>query len=437
MKNILFNPVNCGDKIIKNRFCIQPMECCASKDNGLFSRATLDRYEHLCRGGAGLITIESVTLQYESRARKNQLLLDLSDVVNRKNWETFIREKKAKYPDTLIIVQLNHSGELSSNEFSKRITVNPMAGLGGTPVGDDYVTEVINSFVNATQYLYEIGFDGVDLKFCHGYFGSQVLRPYNTKLETYGGDFSNRSRFAFEMVERIRDLIPDNKFLVGAKTSMFEGIVGGQGHLSKDSGTIDLKESLELCKGLEKRGCNFFIETLGHPEICWSLMAPNRKNIENVYIHLAMAREMKSVLKKDTLVVAGGLSALAKGAFKLKENLTSLQYNCSEKLQNLVGEIPSRKNPDSESQESFSGWNSLLNWGEFCISRGYFDMIGLGRQSLADPYLPNKVLKNRSESVNWCLACDSCTELLLKQENVGCPVYNEAYCMPGRKPKVK
>ena len=54
-------------------------------------------------------------------------------------------------------------------------------------------------------------------------------------------------------------------------------------------------------------------------------------------------------------------------------------------------------------------------------------MIALGRQSLADPKLPAKYLADKEDEINWCVACDSCAELLTQQENVGCVVYNKPY----------
>jgi hypothetical protein len=51
---------------------------------------------------------------------------------------------------------------------------------------------------------YDSGADGIDMKFCHGYLGSQILRPYNTRKWKYGGAWENRRQFAFDLYERIR-----------------------------------------------------------------------------------------------------------------------------------------------------------------------------------------------------------------------------------------
>ncbi len=54
-------------------------------------------------------------------------------------------------------------------------------------------------------------------------------------------------------------------------------------------------------------------------------------------------------------------------------------------------------------------------------------MVAIGRQSLADPYLPKKLREGRGEDINWCTLCDTCMELLIRQKNTGCVVYEKEY----------
>ncbi len=392
----LSKAVKIGQVESKNRFCIQPMECGDSDFKGRFTEDTLRRYQNLFYGGAGMIVMESVTLQYKSRARENQLLLDLTDYENRKMWESFVKDIKLKYPKTILIVQLNHSGELSETEFSQRVSVKPMEPFGGQLINSDYIDNALNQFVEASRFFYEIGCDGVDLKFCQGYLGSQLLRPYNDRIWKYGGTWENRSRFAFDMCEKVRKAVNNPKFLVGAKVSVFEDIVGGQGHVNAESKKLNLDETFDLCKGLEARGANFFIETLGNAGLSWNLLCPNRENSDNVYKHIVMAKALKSILKPETIVIGSGLSLLADGRANEKYGLTSKQ-------------------------------NSLLHWGNFCIDKGYFDMIALGRQSIADPFLPRKYVEGLEKNIKWCLCCGGCTKLLTQQKHTGCTVYNKYY----------
>ena len=43
-----------------------------------------------------------------------------------------------------------------------------------------------------------------------------------------------------------------------------------------------------------------------------------------------------------------------------------------------------------------------------------------------DP-LRAKYLADKDDEIDWCVACDRCVELLIRQENVGCTTYNKPY----------
>ena len=391
----LAQPIKIGKKTAKNRFCINAMECCDSNPDGTFSVKTLERYENLFKGDAGVVVFESVTMQTESRARNEQLVLNPDDPVNRKCWEDFVKDIKTRYPDPLLIVQLNHSGEVSGSSFSERVCVKPLYGFGGKVVDAEYVDDTIDMFVKCSKFLYDIGCDGVDLKFCHGYFGSQVLRPYNDRVWKYGGPWENRSRFAFDMIEKVRKTVNDDNFLVGSKVSMYEGFPGGQGSAGPDTAVMDLTESIDLVKGLEVRGANFILESTGNPSVTMELHMPNREKPDDVYVHFTMAKIIKENLKPETCVIGGAYSVLNNGRNKLK------------------GVDPSL--------------NSMFHWGNYNIEHNYADMIALGRQSLADPLLPEKYCNDQEDQIHWCVSCDNCVELLIRQCNVGCTVHNKPY----------
>ena len=391
----LAKPVKIGKRTATNRFVIQPMECADSSPNGGFSARSIERYKNLFEGDAGVIVFESITMQYDSRARNAQLSIQPKDKENIKEWEKFIKDMKKINPKPLLIVQLNHSGEVSGSQFSKRVCVKPLYGFGGEVIDEDYVDKTIDLFVESSKLLYDLGADGVDLKFCHGYFGSQVLRPYNDRKWKYGGPWENRSRFAFDMVERVRKLVNDDSFIVGSKVSMWEGFPGGQGTAGPDTGVIDLKESIALCKGLEERGANFILESTGNPSVTMELHMPERGKPDDVYLHFTMAKTIKDNVGPDMVVMGGAYSVLNNG----KNFLRAVQ-------------------PE---------WNSLFHWGNYNIEHGYTDMVALGRQSLADPKLPAKYLNDKEDEIKWCTACDKCVELLIRQENVGCTTYNKPY----------
>ncbi|MPN35934.1 hypothetical protein SDC9_183439 [bioreactor metagenome] len=65
--------------------------------------------------------------------------------------------------------------------------------------------------------------------------------------------------------------------------------------------------------------------------------------------------------------------------------------------------------------------------GAHCIEDGMMDMIGLGRQSFADPLTPLKLEEGREAEVKYCSQCMNCEELMIRQKPVGCVSFNRYY----------
>lgn len=233
------------------------------------------------------------------------------------------------------------------------------------------------------------------MKLCHGYLGSQILRPYNDRKWKYGGSWENRSRFAFELYERIEKAVNDKNFLIGSKISAWEGFPGGFGTEGPDSPIIDMTEPIALIKGLEERGAQYFIQSLGSPSINPSLLQVDRHIPYIAYLHQYFAKLFKENLRPETVVIGSNFTVFRNG----KNGLNAVTPEQS----------------------------SMFNYGAQCIDRGIVDMIGLGRQSFADPFLPKKLREGKEDEINYCTVCDNCLELLIQQSKVGCCTYNKFY----------
>jgi 2,4-dienoyl-CoA reductase-like NADH-dependent reductase (Old Yellow Enzyme family) len=70
---------------------------------------------------------------------------------------------------------------------------------------------------------------------------------------------------------------------------------------------------------------------------------------------------------------------------------------------------------------------SFLYWAEKNIRDGNVDMVGVGRQSLADPLFSKKMLAGEFDSINYCTICDRCLELMFAQKVVGCAIHDKYY----------
>jgi 2,4-dienoyl-CoA reductase-like NADH-dependent reductase (Old Yellow Enzyme family) len=387
----LAQPIQIGQKTASNRFAINAMECCDSDELGNPTAATYERYTNLFTGSAGVIVLEAITIGYESRSRQFQLSIMPH---NLKPLETFVSKMREVNSKPLFIFQLTHSGELSHTAFSRRVCVKPLAGFGGDILSEDDVDKIMDQFVLSAKIAHDAGADGVDLKLCHGYLGSQILRPYNDRKWKYGGSWENRRRFAYDLIEKVTAAVNDKNFLVGSKVSFWEGFPGGQGSAGPDTAIIDLTEPLDLIQGLEERGASFIIQSAGSPSITLALSQPDKAIPDQVYLHHTFQKAAKNVLEKAVLI-GSAYSVFNKGSNRLQAR---------------------------EKEE-----NTTIFWGNKNIRDGVTDMIALGRQSLADPLLPIKYLEGRDDEIKWCTACDNCIELLIRQRNVGCTTYNRPY----------
>lgn len=391
-KEVLLSPIKIGSYISPNRFFAQAMECTDADADGNPSDLTYERYENLFKGEIGLVSLEAITITDKNRSRLNQMFIMPK---NQPALTTFVSKLKAINPKTVFIFQLTHSGELSNPQFSKRLSVKPLPGFTADVFTEDEFEKIMADFVLAAKIAYDSGADGIDMKFCHGYLGSQILRPYNTRKWKYGGPWENRRQFAFDLYERIQKAVPDKKFLIGSKISVWEGFPGGFGTAGPDTPMIDLTEPIDLVKGLEERGAQYFIQSAGSPSITISLTQADKERPYFAYLHQYFAKALRDNLKKETVVIGSNYSVFGKG---------------KNKLQAVTEE-------DS----------SLLTYGAQNIEKGYVDMIGLGRQSFADPLLPLKLREGRENEIKYCTACDNCLELLIQQSPIGCCTYNKYY----------
>ena len=167
------------------------------------------------------------------------------------------------------------------------------------------------------------------------------------------------------------------------------------GTAGPDTPVIDLTEPIDLVKGLEERGAQYFIQSAGSPSITISLTQADKQHPYFAYLHQYFAKVLKENVKPETVVIGSNYSVFGKG------------YN------NL--------------QAVSKADSSLLAYGAQNIQKGYVDMIALGRQSMADPMLPLKFREGREKEIKFCTACDNCLELLIQQSPIGCCTYNKIY----------
>lgn len=392
-KKTLLDPIKIGNKLSQNRFFMQSMECSDADDEGNPTETTTQRYEDIFRGGAGLVALEAITVSRESRGRLNQLEIMPR---NEKPLAEFVKRLRKANPDTILLFQLTHSGELSNPSYSRQVTVKPLYGVGGEIISEEEVDKIMDDFVLAAKIAHNVGADGIDMKLCHGYLGSQILRPYNDRKWKYGGGWENRSRFAFDMYDRINREVNDKDFLIGSKLSAWEGFPGGCGSAGPDSPLMDLTESLDLVRGLEERGAQYFIESAGCTAITESLTNVGKSHSYFAYLHFYFAKEYMKIVKPETVIIGSGFSVFRNG-----------------------------KNNGMQAIDPKDG--NMFALGSKCIEDCTMDMMGLGRQAFADPHIVRKLAEGKEDEIKYCTICDHCLELLFEEQPIGCCTYDRKY----------
>lgn len=387
---MLSSSIRIGNKVAPNRIVNQPMECNDGDASGNPTELTFRRYRSLAEGQAGIIFVESLTISYESRARKNQVKIseDTAKVLER-----LVREMREMNNESLILFQINHSGRLSQAAFSKVVCVYPAGDPGIHLLTEEEINDIGSEFAEAAVIAKQVGADGIDFKQCHGYLCGEIIRPANTRRDRYGGTFENRTKFFRETAQKIKEAVGDKSFLIGARYSIYEGIPGGFGTPGPQEVTEELSEPIAFAKIIEEIGMDYVNVSAGIPPVTPEIVRPSKNYPEGVYRHFGWAKAVKNAVKIP--VIGSGYSYLRDGKNDLKEP------------------DPSKK--------------SFIYWAEKNLKDGHVDLVGIGRQSFADPLFARKILSGELNSIQFCKACGGCSVLLRSQRQVGCTVYDEYY----------
>jgi NADPH2 dehydrogenase len=231
----LARPIEQGDILIGNRIAIQPMEGWDGTLDGNPSDFTVRRWQRFGRSGAKLIWGgEAVAVVNEGRANPNQLLAREHTRKGLANLRRTLVEEHIRATGSdrglLIGMQLTHSGRFSKPNSHTRPEprilyhhpiLDPRMGLPPDYplLTDGEIRKIIDEYHRAARIAWQVGFDFVDIKHCHGYLGHEFLSAH-TREGDYGGSFENRTRFLREIVQGIRSEVPQLK--IGVRLSAFD-----------------------------------------------------------------------------------------------------------------------------------------------------------------------------------------------------------------------
>jgi len=208
-KKDLFSPIKLGKYTLKNRIIMAPLTRCRSDENNIPTE--MNRIYYQQRAGAGLIISEGTQISQQGAGYPNTPGIYNHQQV--KAWKKITDSVHAE--DGRIFLQLWHVGRVSYPGIQPND--QPPVAPSAIKAEGDYlqpralevydIDDVVLDYKDAAENALAAGFDGVEVHAANGYLIDQFLRDAtNKRTDQYGGDYSNRSRFLFDVLDAVIDV---------------------------------------------------------------------------------------------------------------------------------------------------------------------------------------------------------------------------------------
>jgi 2,4-dienoyl-CoA reductase-like NADH-dependent reductase (Old Yellow Enzyme family)/thioredoxin reductase len=340
---VLLSPIKIGTMEVRNRFVVPPMGTNFANPDGSVSQQLIDYWAARAKGGYGLLIVEVTAVDPLGKAIPWQPGIWDDEFIT--GWRK-LTDEVHKY-GAKVAVQLHHAGRQTTHEVIGAQPVAPSAIP--CPVDREMPRELtteevynlIEKFGDAARRAMDAGFDAVEVHGAHGYLIAQFMSPYSNK---------RIDEFGGDFMNRMRfpvEVVKNIRRKVGSgypiifRFSGDERVPGGR--------TID--ESRMVARVMEEVGVDsLHVSTGVYGSMPW-LIAPSAVSPGyNVYA----SEEIKNVVNIPVIAVG-----------RINEPLMA----------------------------------------EDILEDGKADMVSLGRESLADPELPNKVAAGLTEEISPCIGC--------------------------------
>jgi 2,4-dienoyl-CoA reductase-like NADH-dependent reductase (Old Yellow Enzyme family) len=228
----LFSPGKISNVALANRAIVSPMTRTSATEDGLATAQMAEYYARYARGGWGLVMTEGTYIDFKY-SQGYTFQPGMADERQQESWRQVADAVHAE--GVPIFMQLFHCGAINQGNYWVEGSIAPSVvtpqgeqipryrgGAGGfqTPreITRDEMAEVVASFAAAARRASEVGFDGVEVHGANGYIMDQFLTVYtNLRDDEYGGPIENRVRFHCEVMQAVRDAVPDKP--VGVRIS--------------------------------------------------------------------------------------------------------------------------------------------------------------------------------------------------------------------------
>lgn len=352
-----------GTLELKNRMIVTAMVTSFSSDDHLITDRLVEYMKEKASGGWGMIITEGQSISAVGNGFSNHLgIYEDAMLENEKKLTAAVHKAGSK-----ICLQLMHSGRQAIYVNKNRMAVAPSPikdpTLKYTPkeMTVEDMEQTLKDYASAAKRAKEAGYDAVEIHGAHGYLLHEFFSPAsNKRTDEYGGSLEGRVKFPLQVVKAVREAVGKD-FPVIYRISTLEQMPNGEG--------IGIADSMAFAVMLEEAGIDAIHSTVG--------------NYETEKFQIAPA------------AVERALNAPAAGELKKIVNIPVI----------CVGKF---REPQI---------------AEVMLAAEKCDFIGIGRQSLADPLYPKKIMEGKTDEIRYCIGCQiGCLMRLKNDEPIACTV---------------
>ena len=380
----LLQPGQLGNLQLRNRIIMAPMGSNFAESDGTCGERIQAYYEARAAGGAGLLIMgvgaiafpAGTAEPYQVGLSDDRFLPGLSQLVER------VHKHGAK-----IAIQLQHAGKTAVRDLAegRELWVPSLPPPFKTDMMDSLTREELGAFISsgrpkskpqvrvldkadiaqlvswfgdAAERARRAGFDGVEIHAAHTYIIAGFLSSYyNKRDDEYGGSLENRARLMLEVIREVRQRTGDD-FGVWLRLDAQE--------LRLDGG-ITLEECQAFAQMAEAAGVDA-VSVSAYAATTTGVAFTEAPLVQKPAGFLDWATQVKNVVKVPVIAVG-------------------------------------RLDPDTADR---------------AIAEGKCDFVAMARKLLADPELPNKLIKGDAAAIRPCIYCYVCVSQIFVNQRVKC-----------------
>lgn len=339
----LLSPIKIRGLELKNRIILPAMGTRMASEKGEITDRLIAYHAARAKGGCGLNIVEVAAVHRPSSPAHFVWICEDSLIEGHKKLTDTIHENGGKAG-----IQLWQGGLAVSMDPSAQILLPSDMNLGQYTIPGitlEQIKEIVFCYGQAARRAVEAGYDCIEFHLAHNYLPHSFLSGgLNHRTDEYGGSFENRCRFPLEVIDAIRNNIPEDM-------PLFIRIDAHDDFLEKG---LTIEEVIDFCNIAKNHGVDVLDVSRGN-----ILTAATIYEVPPIDVPQGFNIENASRIRKETNMLTIG-----------------------------VGRI---------NHEDFA---------EKLLAEDKVDMVVMGRAQLADPELVNKLKEGRTQDIIHCIGCD-------------------------------